>query len=80
MEKLERELAEARESKDRIAKRAERIRCELVEANQQRDRLAGCIIHLMERDWFREGVSGPVTCTLDADAVRAALAAVKGQP
>jgi hypothetical protein len=36
-------------------------------------KLLACLIHLVDRDWFRDGSSGQVVCCLDADQVRAAL-------
>lgn len=38
-----------------------------------RRELLDCLIHLTERDWFKEGLSGYVACSLDADKVRAAV-------
>lgn len=32
-----------------------------------------CLMHLQNHNWFREGVTGEVTCILNADMVRAAL-------
>jgi hypothetical protein len=41
--------------------------------------LLDCIIHLANRDWFREGETGEVICGLDADKVRAAIAKATGE-
>lgn len=49
VENLELEVASTRESKDRIAKRAEAIRCELVKALKQRDALAEALALFMDR-------------------------------
>lgn len=35
--------------------------------------LLNCLLHLQDRDWYRDGVTGDVTCILDADKVRAAI-------
>lgn len=51
---------------------------QLAEVREQRDSLAACLIHLKDRDWFRDGETGPVVCSLDADQVRTALSALKG--
>lgn len=41
--------------------------------------LLECLIHLTERDWFKEGVTGEVVCGLDADKVRGAVLKAIGQ-
>lgn len=46
---------------------------------EQRDSLEACLIHLKDKEWFKNGkVTGSVACSLDATAVRETLAAVKG--
>jgi hypothetical protein len=41
--------------------------------------LLDCLIHLQQRDWFKDGLTGEVVCILDADKVRAAIAKAKGE-
>lgn len=90
LQRDERQLAEAREliaAKDRSINAANQtimLNNELLRQAtddlskycEQRDRLAACMAHLQGRDWFRDGDSGLVTCTLDAQQVRSALAAL----
>lgn len=74
---LARQLAEARKSSvclhEGIAASAHGWALKYSEAREQRDRLVACLSHLRERDWFRKGTTGPVTCTLNAEQVRAAF-------
>ena len=48
----------------------------------ERDTLAKALIHLRDKDWFREGMKGKrVICGMDTDKVRAALAYLeRGEP
>ena len=41
--------------------------------------LLDCLIHLTERDWFKDGDCGHVVCCLDADKVRSAITKATGE-
>ena len=51
----------------------------IIPAIRQRNELLKCLIHLKERDWFKENTDGPVICKLDAAQVRAAIAKAEGR-
>jgi hypothetical protein len=58
------------------------LRRELAEVTNQRDALADCLIHLREKDWFREGdafTQDEAICGLDPKKVHAALATLEGR-
>ena len=74
LKELERELADARESKDRISKRAEAIRCELVAMERQRDRLAEALGRIANED----GRPMSMKVASSGSIASEALAAVKG--
>jgi len=48
-------------------------------AERERDALLACLIHLAERDWFKDETQGVVSCSLDAAKVRDAVLLVISQ-
>lgn len=74
---LERQLASSKSARLSLSDACDHLHGQLDEAREQRDRLAAVLIPLMGRDWFLEGQTGTVTCSLDADQVRSALACLR---
>jgi hypothetical protein len=68
-----------KENYDKMCALAHQLARGREELRIQRDRLESCLARLRTRDWFTDDtINGEVTCGLNADQVREALAAVEG--